>query len=100
MDMFKENLRNLIEDLALIKRALASAPNNIEPARVRVLEPKHYGGARCATEFENFHSNMKHYFQGAHAREEDSVNGLRPLITSWKDLETELKEQFLLFYGF
>ncbi|ERN06780.1 hypothetical protein AMTR_s00005p00170100, partial [Amborella trichopoda] len=87
----------------------------LEQNRVKVPEPKPFGGARVAKELENFLWDMEQYFTAACAHEEDQVtvtsmyltgdtklwlrtcmaNGSRPPIVGWKDLKRELKEQFL-----
>ena len=88
------------------------------PLKVRVPEPKGFGGARNAKELENFLWDMEQFFKAAHVpdsemvsitsmylfgdaqlwwrtRMGDDAESGRPQITIWETLKRELKEQFL-----
>ncbi|PIN25087.1 hypothetical protein CDL12_02170 [Handroanthus impetiginosus] len=107
-------------DLRLLKRAVGSdtADNRPSSSKVRVPEPKPFGGARSAKELENFLWDMENYFQAAkipddekvsitsmylvgdaklwwRTRLADDASANREPISSWDVLKQELKEQFL-----
>ena len=54
---FKKRIRSLEGEIVLLKRAVVQgtpATADPPPAKVRVLEPKTFGGARNAKDLENF----------------------------------------------
>ena len=95
-----------------------SVVSNPPPAKVRVPEPKQFGGARNAKDLENFLWDMEQYFIAARIlvgeqvtmttmylsgdaklwwrtrSSEDAAAG-RPKIDRWEILKKELKDQFL-----
>ncbi|XP_062080659.1 uncharacterized protein LOC133785442 [Humulus lupulus] len=96
----------------------ATGPVGMEYGRVKVPELRPYGGARDAKDLENFLFDMEHYFRVVRAESEDGkvamatmylsadakvwwrtkyddIQNGRCTITTWDDLERELKTQFL-----
>ena len=65
---FEERIRSLEEEIVLLKRAVVQgtpAAADPPPAKVRVPEPKTFGGARNAKDLENFLWDMEQYFIAA-----------------------------------
>ncbi|XP_059437724.1 uncharacterized protein LOC132170646 [Corylus avellana] len=104
-------------ELDILKRAIRGLPTGGEAtAKLKVPEPKPFGGARSAKELENFLWDMEQYFRAARIPEtervtittmyldgdaklwwrtrEDDDSG-RPKITNWEALRKELRDQFL-----
>ena len=120
-DGLKDQVKKLGDELTIMKGAVAS--NMFSSAReghskVKIPEPKSYGGARVAKDLENFLWDMEQYFKAAHIdeREQVSITSMylvgdaklwwrtrtdgdasvdRPVITTFEALKKELKEQFL-----
>lgn len=114
-----ERFERISEDMALVKRAVAGGPvSDGHHSKLRVPEPKSFGGSRNAKELENFLWDMEQYFVAAHildrekvtitsmyltedaklwwrTRTEDDVSAGRPKIETWAVLKKELKDQFL-----
>ena len=113
-------LQTLQEDVAVLKKALLrTSPRTTDASpKVRVPEPKGFGGTRSAKELENFMWDMEHFFKAAQVADEEkvSITGMylmgdakiwwrtrlegdaesgRPQISTWETLKQELKEQFL-----
>ncbi|KAL0345996.1 UNVERIFIED_CONTAM: hypothetical protein Sradi_4430900 [Sesamum radiatum] len=113
-------LENLKTNLRLVKKAVASsgAEGAAVASKVRVLDPKPFGGERSAKELENFLWDMEAYFQAAkvpdaekvsitsmyltgdaklwwRSRLLDDASANRERIETWEVLKKELKEQFL-----
>ncbi|XP_044481390.1 uncharacterized protein LOC123207965 [Mangifera indica] len=121
-DRMEERVATLEEDLKIAKKAIAGAPSGGEmgagQSKLKVPEPKPFGGSRNAKELENFLWDMDQYFKAARVakeeqvtitamylagdaklwwrtRMEDDASAGRPKIESWEVLKRELKEQFL-----
>ena len=118
---FQERVRSLDGEIILLKRAVVqgtSAVSEPPPAKVRVPEPKPFGGARNAKDLENFLWDMEQYFIAARipvseqvtmttmylsgdaklwwrTRSSEDVAAGRPKIDRWDILKKELKDQFL-----
>ena len=96
----------------------ATGPIGMEYGRVKVPEPRPYGGARDAKDLANFLFDMEHYFRAVRVESEDGkvamatmylsadakvwwrtkyddIQNGRCTITTWEDLKRELKTQFL-----
>ncbi|ERN02777.1 hypothetical protein AMTR_s00086p00067770 [Amborella trichopoda] len=71
IDVFKENLKTLNDELSLVKRALSNSSGVLEQTSVKVPELKPFGRARVVKELETFLSDMEQYITVACAREED-----------------------------
>ena len=109
-----------LQDVAMLKKAvLRTSPQTTDASpKVRVPEPKDFGGARSAKELENFLWDMDQFFKAAQVADEEkvSITGMyllgdaklwwrtrlegdaessRPQISTWEILKRELKEQFL-----
>ena len=64
-EVFEERIRSLEGEIVWLKQAMVQgtlATADPPPAKVRVPEPKPFGGARNAKDLENFLSNMEQYF--------------------------------------
>ena len=62
---FEERTRSLEGEIVLLKRAVVQgtpSTSDLPPAKVRVPEPKPFGGARNAKDLENFLWDMEQYF--------------------------------------
>ena len=118
---FEEQIRYLEGEIVLLKQAVVQgtpAAADPPPAKVRVPEPKPFGGARNAKDLENFLWDMEQYFIVARipvgeqvtittmyltgdaqlwwrTRTSDDAAAIRPKIESWEILKKELKDQFL-----
>ena len=105
----------------LLKQAMVQgtpSPSDSLPTKVRVLEPKAFGGARNVKDLENFLWNIGQYFIAARipvgeqvmittiyltsdvklwwlTRSSDDAAASRPKIERWEILKKELKDQFL-----
>ena len=65
---FQERTRSLEGEIILLKRAMVQGTPSTSyppPTKVRVLEPKPFGGARNAKDLENFLWDMEQYFIAA-----------------------------------
>ena len=65
---FQERTRSLEEEIVLLKQAMVQgtpSPSDPLPAKVRVLEPKAFGGARNVKDLENFLWDIEQYFIAA-----------------------------------
>lgn len=106
-------------ELGVIKKAISGTPSGGEvPRKLRVPEPLPFTGVRSAKELENFLWDMEQYFKAAHIPEnervnitsmylsgdaklwwrtrlEDAANAGKPSIETWKELQKELRDQFL-----
>ncbi|KAL0396185.1 UNVERIFIED_CONTAM: hypothetical protein Scaly_0066900 [Sesamum calycinum] len=113
-------LESLKADLRLVKLAVANSGTDgsaVAP-KVRVPDPKPFGGERSAKELENFLWDMETYFQAARvpdtekvsitsmyltgdaklwwrSRLSDDASANRERIETWEVLKKELKDQFL-----
>ena len=118
---FEERIRSLEGEIVLLKRAVVQGtPSAADPPpeKVRVPEPKTFGGARNTKDLENFLWDMEQYFIAARipvgeqvtittmyltgdtklwwrTRTSDDAAAGRPKIESWEILKKELKDQFL-----
>jgi len=111
-------IRILEREIAVLKKAVVSAPTSGGLSKPRVLEPKPFCGARSSKELENFLWDMEQYFRVARigadeqvnitamylssdanlwwrTQIKDDLNAGRPKIETWDCLKQELKEQFL-----
>ena len=111
-------IRILEGEIAVLKKAVVSAPMGGGSSKPRVPEPKPFCGARSSKELENFLWDMEQYFGVARieadeqvnitamylsgdaklwwrTRIKDDLNAGRPKIETWDRLKQELKEQFL-----
>jgi hypothetical protein len=111
-------IRILEGEIAVLKKAVVSAPTGGGSSKPRVPEPKPFCGARSSKELENFLWDMEQYFGVARieadeqvnitamylsgdaklwwrTRIKDDLNAGRPKIDTWDRLKQELKEQFL-----
>ena len=62
----KEAQSQFKTEIALLKRAMRNLPREGEVAtKVKVLEPRHFNGARSAKDLENFLLDMEQYFKAA-----------------------------------
>ena len=115
-DLLKANVQTLEDEISLMKKAMRG--NNNDPNvshKVKVPEPKPFGGTRSAKELENFLWDMEQYFKAARIPDEEkfSMTNMylsgdatlwwrtrmsdesRSKIDQWETLKKELKEQFL-----
>lgn len=117
---YKEAVQNMGAEITILKKAVVQGPSIVSgaPPKVRVPEPKGFGGARNAKELENFLWDMEQFFKAAHVPDDEKVSitsmylfgdaklwwrtrmgddaeSGRPEITTWETLKRELKEQFL-----
>ena len=117
------NYHNIVQSLGveipILKKAMAQCPSTVSnaPPKVRVPEPKGFGGVRNAKELENFLWDMEQFFKATHVpdgkkvsitsmylfsdaklwwrtRMGDDADSGRPQITTWENLKKELKDQF------
>ncbi|KAK4404692.1 hypothetical protein Sango_0837800 [Sesamum angolense] len=119
-DVVDYKLESLKVDLRLVKLAVANSGTDgsaVAP-KVRVPDPKPFGGERSAKELENFLWDMETYFQAARvpdtekvsitsmyltgdaklwwrSRLSDDASANRERIETWEVLKKELKDQFL-----
>ncbi|KAL0388037.1 UNVERIFIED_CONTAM: hypothetical protein Sradi_2685500 [Sesamum radiatum] len=119
-DVVDYKLESLKADLRLVKLAVANSGTDgsaVAP-KVRVPDPKPFGGERSAKELENFLWDMETYFQAARvpdtekvsitsmyltedaklwwrSRLSDDASANRERIETWEVLKKELKDQFL-----
>ncbi|KAL0308025.1 UNVERIFIED_CONTAM: hypothetical protein Sangu_2998600 [Sesamum angustifolium] len=119
-DAVDYKLESLKADLRLVKLAVANSGTDgsaVAP-KVRVPDPKPFGGERSAKELENFLWDMETYFQAARvpdtekvsitsmyltgdaklwwrSRLSDDASANRERIETWEVLKKELKDQFL-----
>ena len=108
-------------DVALLKAAAVGTSGSArggEGSKLKVPEPKQFGGSRNAKELENFLWDMEQYFRAARVAERDQVtitsmylegdaklwwrsrldgdaSAGRPRIETWESLKKELRDQFL-----
>ncbi|XP_070017491.1 uncharacterized protein [Nicotiana sylvestris] len=119
MALVRQEKEELREEVVQLQRELQTvAPRSDERTKLRIPEPKAYGGARSAKELENFLWDMEQYFQAARVQDDEKVTitpmyltddakvwwrtrmtevesaGL-PKIETWEMLKKELKSQFL-----
>ncbi|XP_070045739.1 uncharacterized protein [Nicotiana tomentosiformis] len=119
MALVRKDEEELREEVVQLRRALQNnAPRNNDRTKMRIPEPKAYGGARSAKELENFLWDMEQYFLAARVPNDEKVTitpmyltddakvwwrtrvveaesaGL-PKIETWETLKKELKSQFL-----
>ena len=120
-----DTLKREIADLSTKVNVTMVAIGNPSPpstgmdyGRIKVPEPRAYGGARDAKELENFLFDMEQYFQAVKTESEETkvvmatmyltgdaklwwrtkyndIQEKRCIINSWQDLKKELKAQFL-----
>lgn len=107
------------EEITLLKRAVLDQPQGqVGRTRMKVPEPKSFGGARSAKELENFVWDVEEYFTAAQVADADRVSiaamylvgdaklwwrikvqertlADRPRITAWDEMKKELRGQFL-----
>ena len=121
VDLVAELSRKVLvlqEEIAVLKRAVATVPTGGGTSKPRLPDPKPFGGARSSKELENFLWDMEQYFGVARigadeqvnitamylsgdaklwwrTRIKDDLNAGRPKIETWDRLKQELKEQFL-----
>ncbi|KAH0776453.1 hypothetical protein KY290_007864 [Solanum tuberosum] len=105
-------------ELSILRLAVTGSRTNREEfSKVKIPEPKAFGGTRSAKKLENFLWDMEQYFIAAHVRDDDrvsittmyladdaklwwrtrmaeQVSTERPKIDSWELLKKELKAQF------
>lgn len=115
-DSWKDKFQEVVDELSLLKKAICGHTNSeTTPSKIKVPDPKAFGGNRSAKELENFLWDMEQYFKAAHVREEEKVtitsmyltgdaklwwrtrvgDDARPEISTWDTLKKEMKEQFL-----
>ncbi|KAL0317432.1 UNVERIFIED_CONTAM: hypothetical protein Sangu_2157500 [Sesamum angustifolium] len=105
-------------EVNLLKRVVGRDDDRAPMSKVKVPDPKPFGGARSAKELENFMWDMETYFQAARIPEAEKVsitsmyltgdaklwwrtclsgdpNANRDRIETWDVLKKELKDQFL-----
>ncbi|KAL0344337.1 UNVERIFIED_CONTAM: hypothetical protein Sangu_1321100 [Sesamum angustifolium] len=105
-------------EVNLLKRVVGRDDDRAPMSKVKVPDPKPFGGARSAKELENFQWDMETYFQAARIPEaekvsitsmyltgdaklwwrtrlSDDVSVNRDKIETWDVLKKELKDQFL-----
>ncbi|KAL0313602.1 UNVERIFIED_CONTAM: hypothetical protein Sradi_5759500 [Sesamum radiatum] len=106
-------------EVNLLKGALGREEDRAPVSKVKVPDPKPFGGARSAKELENFLWDMEAYFQATripddekvsitsmyltgdaklwwHTRLSNDASANREKIETWDVLKKELKDQFLL----
>ena len=121
-DRMNARLTSIEEDVGLLKRATAGPSSSGDrvssSSKLKVPEPKPFGGSRNAKELENFLWDMEQYFKAARVendeqvtitsmyltgdaklwwrtRLDDDASAGRPKIETWDVLKKELKDQFL-----
>lgn len=116
-ELFKAHLKELEDEVALLKRAQQNQilVGEKPTSKIKIPEPKPFGGKRSAKELENFLWDVEQYFRAAHIPEDDRVtitsmylsgdaklwwrtrqeDDARPQIRTWSDLRKELRETFL-----
>ncbi|KAL0336592.1 UNVERIFIED_CONTAM: hypothetical protein Sradi_4871100 [Sesamum radiatum] len=105
-------------EVNLLKRVVGPDEDRAPMSKVKVLDPKPFGGVRSAKELENFLWDMETYFQAARIPEaekvsitsmylmgdaklwwrirlSDDTSANRDKIETWDVLKKELKDQFL-----
>ncbi|KAK4391961.1 hypothetical protein Sango_1973900 [Sesamum angolense] len=105
-------------EVNLLKRVVGRDDDRAPMSKVKVPDPKPFGGARSAKELENFMWDMETYFQAARIPEAEKVSitsmyltgdaklwwrtrlsvdasANRDKIETWDVLKKELKDQFL-----
>ena len=120
MAEYQDAVQSMGAEISILKKAVAQSPSTVSgpPQKVRVPEPKGFGGARNAKGLENFLWDMEQFFKAAHVpdsemvsitnmylssdaklwwrtRMGDDAESGRPQIDTWETLKRELKEQFL-----
>ena len=115
-----EKMQTLEEELALFRRVLGRLPSNDEnpPSKIRVPDPKPFGGNRDAKELENFVWDVEQYFKASkvpgaeqvslasmflagdaklwwRTRVADDQAAGRQSIATWSEMKKELQAQFL-----
>ena len=119
VEVLTKDNAELRSELAVLRLAIAaSGQPRGEHSKVRIPEPKTFGGARSAKELENFLWDMEQYFTTARIAENDKLNittmylagdaklwwrtrnaddesANRPKIDTWDKLKKEMRDQFL-----
>ena len=120
MAEYQDAVKSMGAEISILKKVVAQCPPIVSGAapKVRVLEPKGFGGARNAKELESFLWDMEHFLKAAHVPNDEKVSiksmclfgdaklwwctrmgddteSGRPQIITWETLKKELKEQFL-----
>ncbi|PON72985.1 hypothetical protein PanWU01x14_061350, partial [Parasponia andersonii] len=75
-DRIEARMASMEEDVGLLKRVSArpsSSSENGGGSKLKVPEPKQFGGSRNAKELENFLWDMEQYFKAAHVASEEQV---------------------------
>ncbi|KAL0421145.1 UNVERIFIED_CONTAM: hypothetical protein Slati_3137400 [Sesamum latifolium] len=117
-DVIDLRIDGMLADLNLLKRAVGREEDRTPVSKVKVLDPKAFGGERSAKELENFLWDMETYFQAAKlpdaekvsitsmyltgdvklwwlSRLSDDANADREHTETWDVLKKKLKNQFL-----
>ncbi|KAL0433551.1 UNVERIFIED_CONTAM: hypothetical protein Slati_2689400 [Sesamum latifolium] len=118
IDVIDLRIDGMQADLNLLKRAVGREEDCAPLSKVKVPDPKGFGGERSAKELENFLWDMEKYFQAARvpdaekvsitsmyltgdaklwwrSRLSDNASANRERIETWDVLKKELKDQFL-----
>ncbi|KAL0281711.1 UNVERIFIED_CONTAM: hypothetical protein Sradi_7294600 [Sesamum radiatum] len=117
-DVIELRIDGIQADLNVLKRAVGREEDRASLSKIKVPDPKAFGGQRSAKELENFLWDMETYFQEAKVPEAEKVSITSMYLTgdaklwwrsrllddasaNWKRIETwdvlkkELKDQFL-----
>ena len=76
MAEYQDAVQFMGAEISILKKAVAQSPSKVSgpPQKVRVLEPKGFGGARNAKELENFLWDMEQFFKAAHVLDSEMVS--------------------------
>ena len=68
-------MQSMGAEVSILKKAVAQSPSTVlgPPHKVRVSEPKGFGGARNAKELEIFLWDMEQFFKAAHVPDSEKV---------------------------
>ncbi|GFY85283.1 hypothetical protein Acr_04g0000210 [Actinidia rufa] len=73
-DALRERLNDMKSQISLVKKAVSGSAHGIHVSyKVKVPEPKSFGGARSAKELENFMWDIEQYFKAAHISDGEKV---------------------------
>ena len=73
-DSWKDKFQEVVDELSLLKKAICGHTNSEKaPSKIKVPDPKAFGGNQSAKELENFLWDMEQYFKAAHVPEEEKV---------------------------
>ena len=76
MAEYQDAVQSMGAEISILKKVVAQSPSTVSgpPQKVRIPEPKGFGGARNAKELENFLRDMEQFFKAAHVPNSEMVS--------------------------